>query len=1673
MSPTDSTGQPEPIEQQQPPQSGKRIRRIAVGVVLGVGVVVGGLSVGMRPYVNRTLLPQIEDSLERTLDRPLDLGQVQVLLPWQATVGTTEIEDLGTIESIDIRFNLLSALLSRQLKVGVQLNRAEIVLAESAERGWNVVQFNLDDTGGGLPLTELDVSLRNSSISLVPLEGDPLQIANIRGRSSIVLDDPAGPNLDFNLRSQLESAPIQLRGTARLDAAPRVDVALQGQELPIAIVDRIAPTLPLQPQAGQLAVDLQLLWQAEQTPEVTGQIELQDGTVYLPQLDRTVADLNGQFELARQTVSLVDVSGQIGGVPFSTEGTLDWADVLDWEGLQLPFSGPTGEETPPQNPSVSHWDGNLGNGDRILLASGFSYPTPIAQAGDGATPAAPQLDLAVTIPSTDISELFNLVDFVPPVPMSGAIASTFTVGGSLTRPEIQGTFESAEAIEIDRIQIPQLTGQFALADRILSLADINANLQAGEIDAGQLTGNGTVQLGSPLQSNLQVLGSRVNLDAIVARYDGVSIPFPLGINDINATIASVGTNLSATASWQGGITGNGQMQLTDGTFSIPQSQFALGTGTVALSLTSPAPRGAATRSFQARLRPNRVPLNQFVAGQRGFVSGDIQLAGNTADLSLAGLRGSGPITLTQLAGLPGAISAHLVWDGAGITVSNGDALGLVAISGRIPVNPYTLAIGSVNLTISTTDLSLEQLPQRLPDLLPEILPKFPFRGRLNLKGELTGTPDALQLSAQTSLLDLVAAGLEFSPLQGTVTWQSARGASLDLTGSSASPDLPPDRIALQLGPDFIPQSFQLRQGITEAIGDRQGNQFQVQLTQLPLALLTVLAPGYFGGSLDSNFTIDWEARAVAGHFSADRPHWSGLRASRLQGDFAWDNNRLALANGEFSLDNSLYSINGAIVLPSNTGTIVRRGQRVRSQPVPAEIDLNLSTQTGSLEDLLTALDWQEWSDVAQSFQIPELGTADDLFVNPISVLQRSLYERISIYADRVIQWQAYLAAQTDPRLPDLSELGGQFQGELRAVGLVTNPVVQFDIRGQNWSLEEFQLEEVVARGRFWEQQLDVVALEGRTGDRSGRLQGTFGSDRISGSLTVERAPIELLQRFLPQVPPFSGDLGMTAQLEGNLQAPAASGQLQLERAQFNQQPLYSASGTFDYRTGQLSLDSNLILDLQTIDHPIALQGTIPFPIPLLDVEPPSNDIVLSISTSDGGLQVTNLFFSQLQVQDVRGQLSAELRGSLRNPTLQGSLSVENATAEVGFLPAPLKQVQAQVSFDSDTIHVRSFSSSFSGDDITAEGYIPIVDPSRLMSEESPLAVDIEGLSIDWPNLYAGNVNGHLEIANSVLAPRISGNLVLTNGVVDLSSRQTTTSVTAEIVGPRWQQEFRFDPQFDGLTIALAEEVDVDQNPLFRFSAEGEMTFYGPVESLQADGTIFLTRGVVTIGPALLRLDRSWPNTAIFQRDRGLDPNLNVRLVARATEVGRGLTEAAGARDFLFTDELSGTSGRDGQQGADQLQTIEVRATVQGPASDLAASGLEARIVELSSIPPRSEGEIVTLLGAGAVEGLLGNVLESTLSRVLFGGQNRLGDALGLDEINIGTFVGTENNTSLGVEASKDLGGNVSITGEASLTDNTENPRLGARYRLSDRLIIRGRSDFNEDTRGSLELETRF
>jgi translocation and assembly module TamB len=386
---------------------------------------------------------------------------------------------------------------------------------------------------------------------------------------------------------------------------------------------------------------------------------------------------------------------------------------------------------------------------------------------------------------------------------------------------------------------------------------------------------------------------------------------------------------------------------------------------------------------------------------------------------------------------------------------------------------------------------------------------------------------------------------------------------------------------------------------------------------------------------------------------------------------------------------------------------------------------------------------------------------------------------------------------------------------------------------------------------------------------------------------------------------------------------------------------------------------------------------------------------------------------------------------------------------------------------------------FGGGAITAAGTIPISQPAP---QENPLTVNIGELAINLKGLYRGHARGNVVVTGAALTPKIGGQLNLFDGQVQLASGGTATAgggatasggatagggATASGGATAGGSGSDNRTEFNSLKLTLDKGIQIAQAPILNFLASGTLTLNGPLDSIKPEGTIQLDRGQVNLFTTQFRLSRDYENTARFVANRGLDPILDVRLIASVTEsTQRRLPTSAVSSEISDAPAL----------GYGSVQTVRIQARALGPASQLADN------LELTSSPSRSEAEIVALLGGSFVD-TLGRG-DSTLGLVNLAGsallgnvQNIIGDALGLSEFRVfpTTINDDKRRTStlgLAAEAGVDISRSFSVSVLKELT--TDQPfQYNLRYRVNDKVLLRGGTDFSGDSRAMIEYENRF
>jgi translocation and assembly module TamB len=531
-----------------------------------------------------------------------------------------------------------------------------------------------------------------------------------------------------------------------------------------------------------------------------------------------------------------------------------------------------------------------------------------------------------------------------------------------------------------------------------------------------------------------------------------------------------------------------------------------------------------------------------------------------------------------------------------------------------------------------------------------------------------------------------------------------------------------------------------------------------------------------------------------------------------------------------------------------------------------------------------------------------------------------------------------------------------------------------------------------------------------------------------------------------------GNVFADFRLGGTRVNPQLQGNLHIQDGGIQNILFQQTTGDFRYQSGRLGFQLQSLVNHQT--EPLILEGSVPYVFPFASQLPESDQFSVALRLKNDGLSLLNLVPNP-PLTWLRGEGNVNLRllGRLDPQTqtlhqLQGlgDITLKDTAIATPWLPhTPITEINGRLLADLNTLQVVGLTGKLSGGDVTLGGTLPLQNP--LLANESPLQLQFNHLAVDLPNLYRGAMAGTVDVTGTVIAPQIGGQLTLTDGTILLGNVPTLAAAPS----PQAQEN---PLKFHGLTLNLADNVRVQNLPFLDFGVAGSLRLFGPLDRLQPQGTIALTGGQVNLFASQLRLDNGQTNTVSFLPEKGIDPYLKVHLMSSASETRRnhGLTRSP----------LSSEIDEPFRANQESLQTVRI------------------------STPRRSEQEIITLLGGGFINTLGRDNIQTTVgltnlagSAVLGTLQGQIGDALGLSEFRIFStpLAGTEDQPrgdQIGVaaEASIDLTPQFGVSIQKVINADRP-PEWGLRYRINENTLIRGSSNFQDDSRGMIEFQQRF
>jgi len=1373
-------------------------------------------------------------------------------------------------------------------------------------------------------------------------------------------------------------------------------------------------------------------------------------------------DLSGQSA----TGGRINLTGETIRTPLQTNLQLRAQNysLLELERLiKLPFSLPTGradanlavqirpnQEIPslvgtaqfrdaslklPQAPQIfSKASGNLQfQGNRIRLDKVRSRFGDIPLTAQGVIDLKHGFNLTAQMPPTALPTLLKTLQMHPSVAVVGEVAADLKVTGAIAKPVLLGTTRNTKPMRLDRIDLSRFSASFKLdtAAQVVTILDAQATPAAG----GQISGTGQIRLvNDPQQLAFNVRAEHVAADAIARAYTGGS-PLPITIGRVNAQAQLTGSavNPKILALWQAPeatYAGSGEITVDNTAMTFRNTAFRVAGGTVN------AEGQAANGRWQALVTGAQIPLKQFSPDLRGLFNGRFVASGTLANISPATIRAQGSARLSEgVAVINKPLTAQVLWNGQTLVVQNANAPGFEA-NGAIAVRVTgTPAITAFDLNVRIRNYDLNDLAIPLPVAVA-------YSGRVDLLGRVTGTPTAPAVNGDLTLRQFILNRVAFDPvLRGKL--RVDRGVALNLAGVQ-------DRIALVLNSAYQPVAFEIQRGQAFAKGQSQGELLLVETRNFPLEFLNpastaVLFP--VSGNINGNFAVNLKQMEVNGQVAISKPGLGNYRADQFGGRLSFSKGTATLKGAELRRGKSVFQINGsANVLSANP-----------------QFQGELNVAQGYLQDVLGLLQLFDITDLARGSKPPVYGDAADLQAAPVEMTKATLLDqlhRLSEVETLLAQAQARRKASF---LPEFRDIKGTFSGEVKVAGSLQAGVnAKFNLRGQNWEWGPYSVKQVVADGSLENGTLTLLPLRFQSDQSVIAFSGEISKDKQSGQFRMENIPVELIKDAFNLPINLEGQLNANATIAGSLNDPQAIGFIQLRNGSLNGTSIQLAQGGFQYKNARLGFGSTINLIGK---EPLKISGSIPQRLPFASVEPDNDQVTLDVDVRDEGLAVLNLLNDQVAWQDGKGEVKLQVRGTVQNPIATGTIQVSNATLQARALPEPLTGVTGTILFDRDRLKVNQIRGQFSRGQVSAAGVIPLArkfsatDPDQ----KTPLDVTLNQIKISLKGLYQGGVDGKVQVTGTALNPVIGGKIRLSNGQVLLSQ-------TEQQVGGTSQPSAALE--FSNLRLELGDNVRITSAPLLNFVASGGLTLNGSLDDLRPSGTIRLTAGQVNLFTTQFVLARGYPQTAIFQPNRGLDPILNVRLTAVVSEVtGSRLPSVTSPSEIVDAP----TFNRYGS-----LQSVQVQARVSGPASQLSEK------LELTSSPARSPAEIVSLLGGnfastlGQGGGTLG-LANLAGSALLTNVQGAIGNALGLSEFRLFPTITTNHNSrnartsstlDLAMEAAVDITRSLSFSVLKILTLD-QPAQFGLRYRLNRQFIFRSSTDFSGDSRAVVEYEKRF
>ncbi len=960
-------------------------------------------------------------------------------------------------------------------------------------------------------------------------------------------------------------------------------------------------------------------------------------------------------------------------------------------------------------------------------------------------------------------------------------------------------------------------------------------------------------------------------------------------------------------------------------------------------------------------------------------------------------------------------------------------------------NSPDIANFSFNLdtNFDLSELPLTQLLDKIPinrNLLPT---KVSLTGEGNFKGTLSGknlltaplSPGNLQIVGDVNLANLSFNEQQFEPqLVGKINLDSLNKISFNIEGKE-------DKISAVFNPCLkqncslvstidaleIRQTYNNNTPILAKI-KRENDNLVATVESLPIHILKIAPLGNYGlpeylqGFVNLEISFNPSDSNTVGKLTIKSPRFGDVIADQFEALLTYKNNLIQLENTQLIIGNSNYNIFANLDI--NSG----------------EVQGKLDIDKGNIEDLLIALQLYDWDNLLRLVRLkqPNFTTAENMQTNAAGNSLNSIAEQLYQFWINDQKIEEFFAKTQAGDLPRELDIKGQYNAEMILKGTINNPQIAIEFEGNKWTWtpQPSTASIVPSLGLIMEGSqvipIEKIAINGQLQDRtisvnheiklgkataSGILNLSYNNADFSldsSTFKVENLTLDLVRNLIIIPSDVNGVINLEGTLNGNLKAPIVDGIFEFNDGAINAQLLdIDLGGKFNYSNNKLAVAT-------TQPEFIHVSATLPFPI----VENTNDRFKI---TANLGKEAFNLLqpltLGQIIWVGGEGDVTANIEGKISidnqlrislNSDSQINLNLNNAQFTNNLLPTVVT-LNGEANLNNRSLNVEQLTVDVVKTRLDITGEFPLLPLPSEQTINNPLTIQVSQEEVNESGIYQGLINGNLMITGALISPKISGNIDLTEGKIQVPN----LSLKSEEKLPLFQQwvgvlatrnNIIIPPELNNLkinidNISLQSERTLTLPKTF-LNLSGDLTLNGQIDSLslaevlriEPSGKITINNGQVNLPVTRVFISDQNENTLTFLPQQGLlnpiiDLELKLYIFAVAlrsiedNEIADDIVQSGRAKSAEITLRVAGSSSEVlpnignifedvcqfnngntppiatyNKTSPESLNNLARCIEINNLGANSIADLLRSPIVSFSSNPPLSNTELLTLFG---------------------------------------------------------------------------------------------------------------